>query len=356
MLIYLSKDSDTLDPMVEFFQHHDLVVHPTILWDNNRQQPRMPGNVSNSILIMDNTMFWNFFVLPGLDQQLIDFCNRDNQVWVFGSHDHAFKFPQRPRKEKIEMLDRHIRKNSLLIMLENDISDRFYLASTKNIRTLSYLNWHMKAPVRPTASSLYKNHARHDYLLTMILRKERPHRTVLWKEIRSRPGLVEKGLVSIKSPPKKANDGWIGSGNHEKNWPIGYASMDLYLDCYLEVVPETCYKDLYAFTEKTHKPIMTRTPFLISSSAGYLKWLRAQGFRTFGSLIDETYDDHYRIEDRTRLMVTVLQDIIANGSKDFYWACHDILDHNFSRLCEISGAWNWQFDQMVWQALDSAKA
>lgn len=355
MRIHLSKDSDAMDLISEFFEHHDIDTHPVVLWNSETNQPLIPAHLTQTILIMDNVMFWNFFALPGLDQQLVDFCNRHNQIWVFGSHDHAIKFPQVQRREKIERLDRSISKGSLVIMIEATMSDRFYLSKMQNIFTLCYLNWHFKDTVRPTASRLTKTNAAHDYLLTMVLRRRKPQRGILWRELKSRKGLIERGLVSVKPPPKNANDGWIGSSNHKKQWPIGYASMDLYLDCNLEIVSETCYKDLYLFTEKTHKPIMTLTPFLICSNAGYLKWLRDQGFKTFGTLINESYDDHYRVQDRARTMIDVLQHIVDNGSRDFYLASRDILDHNFSRLCEMSGAWDWQFDQMVWRALDHAK-
>ena len=58
------------------------------------------------------------------------------------------------------------------------------------------------------------------------------------------------------------------------------------------------------------------------------------------------------MDDRIRLMVDVLQHIIRQGSKDFYWACQDILDHNLSRAFEMSGSWEYRFDTIMWQLLD----
>jgi hypothetical protein len=349
MTIYLSRDIDCTDYVNEFFAYHEIPTTACLLWNADINQHEIPADVSGSLLIIDHQLLWQILRLPSSSQQLINFCNRDNQLWVFGSYDHAYQYIYGKCKAKIVALDQQIKKSSMLLLIETDISDRFYLGHLQNIRTISYRNWHFSGGPRPNARTTDKLSPNHDYLLTMIKKSSRPHRNILWQELTRRPGLLEKGQTSFRH---HRESGWSGRTTSQHDWQCGHASMDLYQDCWLEIVPETCYRDLYFFTEKTYKPIMTRTPFLTVSTAGYLAWLRDQGFQTFHSLIDEGYDRHYRIEDRVRHMTDVLEDIVTNGAKPFYQASVDILDHNFSRISEIAGSWRWQFDQVMWQALE----
>ena len=185
----------------------------------------------------------------------------------------------------------------------------------------------------------------------MLRQPHRPHREILWRQLKKRPEIFDHGLISVK---KKRDGAWLGQQNLQNQWHDHHASMDLYQDCYLEIVPETCYRDLWFLTEKTRKPMITKTPFLMVSNAGYLAWLRDQGFRTFDSLISEKYDQCWRIQDRVTLMLDQLQNIIANGTKDFYTACQPILEHNFYRFCELSGSWYYHYDQVLWRLLTNS--
>lgn len=349
-MIYLLQNSQQLDPVIDFFDYHQIPTTKIIVWDSEISGPRTPQD-QDCVLILDYVMFFHFFAADSLYHDLISFCDQGNRVIVTGQYDFAFSMQRPMRKKQLQRLDSMIPNGSVLLLLETNTSDRFYLQHCSNILTLSYNNWHFRDRPRPADRTIHKTAPSHDYLLTMIRRRSRPHRNVLWRALEKRPGLLDRGIVSARHAGQASNQ-WIGQTTAQHPWQCGHASMDLYRACWLEIVPETCYKNLYFFTEKTQKPIMTRTPFLVVSTAGYLDWLRGQGFRTFHNLVDESYDRQYRVEDRVRCMVDVLEDIIRNGSRDFYQASQDILDHNFSRLCEMTGAWNWFFDQVMWQALE----
>jgi hypothetical protein len=67
--------------------------------------------------------------------------------------------------------------------------------------------------------------------------------------------------------------------------------MNVYNQTAYSVIAETCWQDDFAFfTEKTAKPIMSRRLFVMFAGAGYLANLRKLGFKTFGDVIDESYD------------------------------------------------------------------
>lgn len=354
MQIILTQDA-SIDLIHDFFSFTGVTFVKHTLWNTTQQRFQIPNELNHTVLIIDKQMFFDLLKVPDSVNELIEFCNNSNQLWVFGQYDHAIRYRRRQNRQNLEMLNRSIKKSSLVLFLEAQISDRLYLNSLTNIKIKTYLNWHFMGRPRLQSTSMSKINPSHDYLLTMIKKSSAPHRDVLWNELCSRPGLVDRGLVSYQKFQDSGQDlmkSWLGNRNKQHSWQCGHASMDLYLDCYLELVPETCYKDIYFFTEKTQKPIMAQTPFLIVSNAGYLTYLQNLGFKTFGSLISEKYDQCYRVEDRAKLMIDTLHHIIDNGTQDFYQASKHILQHNFLKMCEIAGKWNHEFDSVIWQALD----
>lgn len=73
-------------------------------------------------------------------------------------------------------------------------------------------------------------------------------------------------------------------------YSAGYSAND-YQQCWFDVVLETLFDDTRLhLTEKTLRPIACGKPFLLVSTHGALEYLRSYGFRTFGSVIDESYD------------------------------------------------------------------
>jgi hypothetical protein len=67
--------------------------------------------------------------------------------------------------------------------------------------------------------------------------------------------------------------------------------INIYNQTAYSVIAETCWRDNFAFfTEKTAKPIIAKRLFVMFAGAGYLANLRKLGFRTFGDVIDESYD------------------------------------------------------------------
>lgn len=60
----------------------------------------------------------------------------------------------------------------------------------------------------------------------------------------------------------------------------------------------------YSFvSDKTYHVMLAGRPFLVMSNAGWLKALRARGYRTFGEFIDESYDEIEDIKARFDALV-----------------------------------------------------
>lgn len=67
--------------------------------------------------------------------------------------------------------------------------------------------------------------------------------------------------------------------------------INVYNNTAYTVIAETCWQNDFAFfTEKTAKPIMAQRLFVMFAGQGYLANLKRLGFRTFDSIIDESYD------------------------------------------------------------------
>jgi hypothetical protein len=95
-----------------------------------------------------------------------------------------------------------------------------------------------------------------------------------------------------------------------------YDSVD-YQQCAVEVVLETLFDDSRLhLTEKSLRPIACGRPFMLVSTPGSLKYLQSYGFKTFGSYIDESYDDIIDPVERLTKIVAEMKRISNLGSKE----------------------------------------
>jgi hypothetical protein len=92
-----------------------------------------------------------------------------------------------------------------------------------------------------------------------------------------------------------------------ENNPAENLVPEHYERTFLSVVPETWYDNNTLFySEKTWKTLAAGHPFMLSSSYGMLAKLREQGYLTFGTWWDESYDEMTNINDRIRHIVNEL--------------------------------------------------
>lgn len=109
--------------------------------------------------------------------------------------------------------------------------------------------------------------------------------------------------------------------------------------CY-SIVAETAYEpgSPVFFTEKIVKPILAKRLFVIFSVPNYLQKLRELGFKTFDTVIDETYDT---IEDDLARWQAAFKQIVWLCSQDqkvVLEKIKPIVDHNYGVLCGT----NWR--------------
>jgi hypothetical protein len=283
--------------------------------------------------------------------QIVEFCSRGNKIWVWNNIDvgtYALR-----NKNKLLELDQIVQKDSITFFIDFQFSTHELLS--KSIKNLTFkvqpYNWFFAMP-RILNATVSKQNCTKDFLLTTVIREDNLHRKILKTQMEKIPGLLHRGHVNFTTPNNNDTvSKWLGDHPHQHDGKEGFPSMDLYLDSWLEIVPETLYKNAYYFTEKTTKPIATKTPFLIVSTRYYLEYLRTQGFKTFEGIIDESYDCQPKIQTRVEMLLEQLQDIIKNGSEAFYNECLPILEHNQNRLLEISGKRQYVIDLFIQENL-----
>lgn len=83
----------------------------------------------------------------------------------------------------------------------------------------------------------------------------------------------------------------------------------------IEVVAETDTVSGFWFTEKTAKCLATGKPFVLLNGHRTLERLRDMGFETFGSVIDESYDEKYLPTHRTEAIVNSLKELYNSLDK-----------------------------------------
>ena len=115
----------------------------------------------------------------------------------------------------------------------------------------------------------------------------------------------------------------------------GSASADIPRgnDAFWHIVTETVfYYDKLHLTEKIFKPIVSKQPFMLLAAPGNLAYLKSYGFKTFDSVIDESYDT---IQDNDLRVETVVKQLLwycnlPPGEKtDVIKQLEPIIDYNF---------------------------
>lgn len=351
MQILISASSDSLTRITEYFsfnqilwQHHDF-FDPEL--DFGRYT--MPSECSHTLAVMTPLDLHELLDWQSGRESLVAFCQRRNQIWITQDHDVIFDLVRRGTASRLLQIDNHIAHHGLQIMGESLTTDHNIMNQFQNTLIRQCPNWFLGQMPRITGGSWKKSQSAKPFMVTMIKRRRAPHRALLHRALQCRSRLAQHGTISFRTVKKQQ---WIGERPHQHDWFDGHPSMDLYRECLIELVPETMYRDAYYATEKTNKPMATHTAFMVVSTMGYLQYLKNQGFRTFDTLIDESYDQQHRVEDRIQLMLEVLEDVIDQGARDFYDASKDILEHNYQRLCELAGGYAHAYDSAISRAFD----
>jgi hypothetical protein len=122
-----------------------------------------------------------------------------------------------------------------------------------------------------------------------------------------------------------------------REWGEIYLESAPYIDTYFSLVTETvCAESPYSFrTEKTAKPLAMGHPFITVSNAGFYRDLHNLGFRTFGHVIDESFDQIEHHQDRVDRIIQVVTDLCQQDLASFLKECYNTCKYNQQRLAEL---------------------
>jgi hypothetical protein len=125
----------------------------------------------------------------------------------------------------------------------------------------------------------------------------------------------------------------VSDQGKDKSKNTNQSLLNYYNQFQIEIVAETMTRGTTFFpTEKTVRPIMGSKPMLIFGPINYMNNLRRLGFKTFGDLWSEEYDNY---EGRARW--DLIKKIIGNIIDKNYDCLHaqDIVKYNYQHLQKI---------------------
>lgn len=101
----------------------------------------------------------------------------------------------------------------------------------------------------------------------------------------------------------------------------------------VHVVSETIFNYPFPnFNEKMIQAINAKRPFVILGPAGSLQRLKSLGYRTFPTVIDESYDQIQNPNDRLKKVITCVKELAGRDIEDLKTQINsikDVLDHNY---------------------------
>jgi hypothetical protein len=147
--------------------------------------------------------------------------------------------------------------------------------------------------------------------------------------------------------------GYVKYALFNNDWGEIYLNPRAYLDTYFSLVTETVFDYPYTFrTEKIWKPVAIGHPFIVVSNAGYYRDLHDLGFRTFGHVIDESFDKIENNQDRLSRIITVVRDLCCQDLSSFIVETQEVCKYNQQLLAELSPAVRNQFSQQFEQFIN----
>jgi hypothetical protein len=105
--------------------------------------------------------------------------------------------------------------------------------------------------------------------------------------------------------------------------------LNIYNQTYYSIVAETTTENSYnQYTEKVAKPIIAGRPFVAFAGQNYLANLRHLGFKTFASVVDESYDTVDDLDQRMHAAWHQVEWLCAQDPEHVYRELYDVLQHN----------------------------
>ena len=121
--------------------------------------------------------------------------------------------------------------------------------------------------------------------------------------------------------------------NH--TWGDAIVDGEAYRDTYFSLVTETVFNYPYSFrTEKIWKPIAVGHPFIAVANTGFYRDLHNMGFKTFGHVIDESFDQIENNQERIERITQIVEDLCQQDLASFLAECYNVCKYNQEHYAE----------------------
>lgn len=335
--IYIFENEDT-KRFHEYLVFNGIGYNYIDCWDPEDLAFVVPPSIQNkknACLICSQLCLYDLASSEKSWESVVAFLQH-NTIIATRLYDTCVSYYRSDFNESLKKIDSCIPHGSLQLILDCDTTCEFWAIHCENIQCVTYPLLCQPVFPRISGANVEKHNCEHDFFITTMLKENRPLRPLLKNALESRKELASHGLCFFNT----SRDKWHGevpefSGFHK--WYDGHPSMDIYNNSWLEIVPEGEHKDFYYITEKTVKPIVTKTPFLVLSTPGFLEFLRTQGFKTFSPYIKEDYDSEPDMSKRVDLVLDSLEEAIHYGAERVYQKTRHILEHNYNKMAEKCG-------------------
>lgn len=140
----------------------------------------------------------------------------------------------------------------------------------------------------------------------------------------------------------------------DNEWGEIYLQKEPYVDTYFSLVTETVYETTHSFfTEKIAKPLAIGHPWIAAANSGFYRDMHSLGFRTFGHIIDESFDQIDHDQSRMDRIVDIVQDLCQQDLAAFLDAARETCIYNQCHLREVIDCENSSFAQRFFHFLDT---
>jgi hypothetical protein len=145
-------------------------------------------------------------------------------------------------------------------------------------------------------------------------------------------------------------EGFVKHYLFDNKWGDVYIKSNLYLDTYFSVVTETVFEYPYSFrTEKIWKPVAVGHPWIAVANQGFYRDMHNIGFKTFGHIIDESFDTIENNHDRLDRIALIIEDLCQQDLASFLNECYNICKYNQQHLAELRTKVRQEFPDRFFQ-------
>lgn len=278
---------------------------------------------------------------------------------IYDSADWIFVLASELHERTVDFMHRYDRAKIVYFMCG------FLQPNLLNSQTFRFWDWfihsvHFYKNVRPSTLYDLRPFDEKPRMFDALLGRRKPHRDQVYKYLQS-SGLNTQGIVTYLPTLQSTPNGtdfdavedrhWLWEetgmeGHRDARWTVdsvryyGHAMslsqvipLSVYNQTAYSVVCETNFSNHYVFyTEKTVKPILARRLFIPISHQYYLARLRELGFRTFGHIIDESFDEVEAITERHHMALEQLRWLCAQDQAKILQQIRDVVNHNYDLM------------------------